>query len=70
MLKRLFELVSKEFPKDDDGRTGVTIYDASGTPLAWAGLDEIRFVRRIPVDRRHNAKVDYVALARLVDAGH
>ena len=39
-------------------------------PLAWAGLDEIRFVRRIPVDRRHNAKVDYVALARLHNRGH
>jgi acyl-CoA synthetase (AMP-forming)/AMP-acid ligase II len=37
-------------------------------PLEWAGLDEIRFVPRIPVDRRHNAKVDYGALERLLDA--
>jgi len=36
--------------------------------LGWVGLDEIRFVHRIPVDRRHNAKVDYRALERLLDA--
>jgi acyl-CoA synthetase (AMP-forming)/AMP-acid ligase II len=27
--------------------------------LAWAGIDEVRIWRRIPVDARHNAKVDY-----------
>jgi len=31
--------------------------------LAWAGINEIRFWRHIPVDARHNAKVDYRALA-------
>jgi len=30
--------------------------------LTWAGLDEIVAVKRIPVDKRHNAKVDYVKL--------
>jgi acyl-CoA synthetase (AMP-forming)/AMP-acid ligase II len=34
--------------------------------LAWARLDEVIVVRRIPVDRRHNAKVDYRALAKLL----
>lgn len=34
--------------------------------LAWAGLDEIRPLAHIPVDRRHNAKVDYPALRRRV----
>jgi olefin beta-lactone synthetase len=34
--------------------------------LAWAQLDELRIVKRIPVDRRHNAKVDYPALHRLL----
>lgn len=34
--------------------------------LAWAGLDEIRRVAKVPVDRRHNAKVDYPALGRLL----
>lgn len=32
--------------------------------LAWAHLHEIRSVRRIPLDRRHNAKVDYVQLQK------
>jgi olefin beta-lactone synthetase len=32
--------------------------------LAWAQLDRVVFLKRIPVDKRHNAKVDYVALAR------
>jgi len=30
--------------------------------LAWAQLDEIRQIERIPLDRRHNAKVDYTKL--------
>ncbi|HET9111458.1 MAG TPA: AMP-binding protein [Ktedonobacterales bacterium] len=35
--------------------------------LAWACLDAIRVVSRIPVDRRHNSKVDYPALMRLLE---
>ncbi len=31
--------------------------------LSWAELDQVVSVDRIPVDKRHNAKVDYVALA-------
>jgi len=34
--------------------------------LAWAKLDEIAFIPKIPVDRRHNAKVDYGALERII----
>lgn len=34
--------------------------------LAWAGLDEIRFLDRLPVDKRHNAKVDYPALQKML----
>jgi acyl-CoA synthetase (AMP-forming)/AMP-acid ligase II len=34
--------------------------------VRWAKLDELIVVPRIPVDRRHNAKVDYAALAQLV----
>jgi acyl-CoA synthetase (AMP-forming)/AMP-acid ligase II len=34
--------------------------------LAWAKLDEVREVREIPVDRRHNAKIDYNRLAKMV----
>jgi olefin beta-lactone synthetase len=35
--------------------------------VAWAGVERIVPIRRIPVDRRHNAKVDYPALKRLLD---
>jgi hypothetical protein len=36
--------------------------------LEWAHLADVLIVGRVPVDRRHNAKVDYPALARLLDA--
>jgi len=32
--------------------------------IPWAPVHEVAIVRRIPVDRRHNAKVDYRALVR------
>ena len=38
--------------------------------LAWALLDEIRPLPRLPVDRRHNAKIDYPALRELLRRGH
>jgi acyl-CoA synthetase (AMP-forming)/AMP-acid ligase II len=34
--------------------------------LAWANFDEVRVLRRVPVDGRHNAKIDYPALHRLL----
>jgi olefin beta-lactone synthetase len=34
--------------------------------LSWAHLDEVRTCRKIPVDRRHNAKIDYPGLLRLL----
>lgn len=34
--------------------------------LAWAALDEVRVVPRLPVDRRHNAKIDYPALHEML----
>jgi hypothetical protein len=36
--------------------------------LHWAALDEIRIVSRIPVDPRHNAKVDYMKLRAALTA--
>jgi len=33
-----------------------------GKILQWAKLDEIRLMKKIPMDKRHNAKVDYPAL--------
>ena len=35
--------------------------------LGWAELDEIRIIRSIPMDKRHNAKIDYPALMHNVD---
>lgn len=34
--------------------------------LAWARLDTIRSVPRMPLDRRHNSKVDYPGLVRML----
>jgi len=35
--------------------------------LDWARIDQVRVVRRLPVDKRHNAKIDYGALRRILD---
>jgi olefin beta-lactone synthetase len=35
--------------------------------LAWAKLADVVIVPRIPVDRRHNAKVEYPALLQMLD---
>jgi len=35
--------------------------------LGWAGLADVVVVAEIPVDRRHNAKVEYPALVRVLD---
>jgi signal transduction histidine kinase len=36
-LRRLFDTASSVVPADDMGRTGVSLYDSAGQPLAWAG---------------------------------
>jgi acyl-CoA synthetase (AMP-forming)/AMP-acid ligase II len=35
--------------------------------LAWAHIDEVRVCKRVPVDARHNAKIDYPALYKMLD---
>ncbi len=35
--KQLFEQVDDALPDDEAGRTGITVYDAAGAPLAWSG---------------------------------
>jgi acyl-CoA synthetase (AMP-forming)/AMP-acid ligase II len=47
-----------------------TRHDLNGlhARLCWALLDDIKVLRRIPVDRRHNAKIDYPALRRMVSS--
>jgi acyl-CoA synthetase (AMP-forming)/AMP-acid ligase II len=34
--------------------------------LTWAGIDRVEILKRIPVDPRHNAKIDYPALNALL----
>ncbi len=43
--------------------------DCSGleSALAWAHIDTIRVLNKIPVDKRHNAKVDYPALRKMLE---
>lgn len=53
-----------------DGQGGGELKRQITGQLAWARIDEIRLVAKVPVDRRHNAKVDYPALMRqLADPG-
>jgi acyl-CoA synthetase (AMP-forming)/AMP-acid ligase II len=40
--------------------------DKLKSQLSWAGVDEVRKVNKIPVDKRHNAKVDYTRLQELL----
>jgi len=35
--------------------------------LLWAGVEDIRVLDHLPVDKRHNAKIDYPALRQLLD---
>lgn len=51
--------ITPAFSPDDHGE----IFSS----LAWASIDEIRILPRIPVDKRHNAKVNYPELIRLVN---
>ena len=34
---QLFDVLSQVLPADQAGRTGITVYDTAGRPLAWAG---------------------------------
>jgi acyl-CoA synthetase (AMP-forming)/AMP-acid ligase II len=43
--------------------------EAVRAALAWTHLDEVRPCQRIPVDKRHNAKIDYPALHKLLENG-
>jgi acyl-CoA synthetase (AMP-forming)/AMP-acid ligase II len=47
-------------------KTHPSVLDQLRERLAWANLDEIRPVSRIPVDKRHNAKIDYPALRAML----
>jgi acyl-CoA synthetase (AMP-forming)/AMP-acid ligase II len=52
----------------------VEFYDPAETDLtpirealSWIHCDEVRVCKRIPVDKRHNAKVDYPSLYRMLE---
>jgi acyl-CoA synthetase (AMP-forming)/AMP-acid ligase II len=51
-------------PRDHARPTDLTALERL---VGWARLDAIQPVRHIPVDRRHNAKIDYPALYRMLD---
>ena len=36
-LNRLFDIAEGVLPNDDRARMGITVYDAAGAPIAWAG---------------------------------
>jgi acyl-CoA synthetase (AMP-forming)/AMP-acid ligase II len=42
--------------------------DALRAQVAWAHVDAVRVLDKLPVDPRHNAKIDYVALQRQLAA--
>jgi acyl-CoA synthetase (AMP-forming)/AMP-acid ligase II len=59
-----------------DGRRTLVVEPAAGSTaaelerltskLAWAHIERVLVLPRIPVDRRHNSKVDYPGLARMM----
>ena len=42
-------------------------YSNFNSSLGWAHLDAIRILKKLPVDKRHNAKIDYPALHKLLE---
>jgi acyl-CoA synthetase (AMP-forming)/AMP-acid ligase II len=43
-----------------------TVRQALAQELDWARLDDVRLVKHLPVDKRHNAKIDYPALLEML----
>jgi acyl-CoA synthetase (AMP-forming)/AMP-acid ligase II len=43
---------------------GANVSEALAQAMAWAHLHVIRLLHAVPMDKRHNAKVDYAALAK------
>ena len=46
-----------------------SVAEMARSELHWALLDEVKLLRSIPMDKRHNAKVDYIALRKLLTEG-
>jgi signal transduction histidine kinase len=58
--RRLFDAMLAALPGGDADRTGVTVFDASGVPLAWAGR-----VSEFPKERIDGADATFVAPSAL-----
>ena len=56
-------ILAVEFYDGKDGRDPADFKAA----LGWTHLDEVRVCKKIPVDSRHNAKIDYPSLFTLLD---
>jgi acyl-CoA synthetase (AMP-forming)/AMP-acid ligase II len=48
-------------------RAAAEVRSAVSQAAAWAGAQELVAVRRMPLDRRHDAKIDHPQLQRLLD---
>lgn len=51
------------------GTTPPSFAEALKQAVQWAPIDEVKIVDRLPVDKRHNAKIDYPALRAMLGAG-
>lgn len=52
------------------GDLGATVLGSLASRVAWSGADEVVVIRRMPLDRRHNAKIDHPQLHRLLERKH
>ncbi len=50
----------------DRGMPLADVRERLSKDLVWSGLNDVRALKRMPMDRRHNAKIDYPALLELL----
>ena len=55
-IRQLFDLAASTLPREDEGPTGITIFDPAGAPLAWAGR-----VSDLPAERVQGAAALLIA---------
>jgi olefin beta-lactone synthetase len=55
-------LLAVELERSSDFR----VLEKLRSEIAWANIDDVRVLPRIPVDKRHNAKVNYLELRSLL----